>query len=382
MGEPRRQDAILLRRSYYTRNVGIVVGVLAGIVSFLNLGDRRVPLVLALGTVAATLVLLGAKGFLRRVPASAEAIGIRVGGRVVARKGPIESAWVETACETVVVHLDGGFRSSVELETNNEGEAAAVLAALFGDSGPPLSDFVSTSRWLPAAVGVVLGQLIARALIGHAAAHERLGILVLSLLLVALLFYGRARVTVGADGILLSGAFRRRFIPFNEVESATAEDDGGQSSCTVVIRTRKHGSIARRMKAGAAQAAVGRIERSLAVRDENPAPHRLSLRREGADARTWLSRLRSLARSEPYRAVSAPGESLWRLIDDPGAAETERAAAAVVIGAAANGEERRRLRQVAARVASPRVRVAIECAASGAVDDELVAAIAPIEDSA
>jgi len=382
MGEPRRQDAILLRRSYYTRNLGIAVGVLACIVSFLNLGERRIPLVLALGTVGATLVLLGARGFLHRVPACAEASGIRVGGRVVAQKGPIESAWVERAFETVVVHLHRGFRPSVELETNNEGEAAAVLAALFGDSGPPLSDFVSTSKWLPTMAGVVLGQLSARALIGHAGAHERLACLTLAILFAALLFYGRGRVSVGADGILVSGAFRRRFIPFNEVESATVESEGWPSSRKVVIRTRTLGSIERSMKARAAEAAVGRIEQSLAVRDGNPAPHDLALRREGAHARTWLLRLRSLARSGPYRAVGAPGESLWRLIDDPGAAETERAAAAVVIGAAANGEERRRLRQVAARVASPRVRVAIECAASGAVDDELVAAIAPIEDSA
>jgi hypothetical protein len=380
MGEARRQDAILLRRSYYTRNVGTVVLVLACVVSFLSLGERRVPLVVALGTVAATLVLLGARGFLRRVPACVEATGIRVGGRVVAQKGAIESAWVEPAYEKVVIHLDRGFRSSMELETENEGDAAAVMTALFGDSGPPLSHFGSTSGWITVAAAV-LAQFVARTLLGHAGARERLAYLALSAFLYALLFSGRRRVAVGADGILLSGAFRRRFIPFNEVESAMTEQGRWPTSRRIVIQTRTQGSVVRSMKAGAAEAAVARIEQSLAVRDGGSASSGVPLRREGADARTWLGRLRSLGRSGPYREVGAPGDSLWRLIDDPSATETERAAAAVVLGAAANGEERQRLRQVAARVASPRVRVAIECAASGVVEDELVAAMAAIQDA-
>jgi hypothetical protein len=69
------------------------------------------------------------------------------------------------------------------------------------------------------------------------------------------------------------------------------------------------------------------------------------------------------------------------VVDDPGATGAERAAAAVVLGAAATPAERARLRDAAARMASPRVRVAIERVAAGAGaagdhgDDELAMAM-------
>ncbi len=52
-----------------------------------------------------------------------------------------------------------------------------------------------------------------------------------------------------------------------------------------------------------------------------------------------------------------------------------------MLGSEASGEERARLRDVAARVASPRVRVAMEKVASGAEDDDLAAAMAAVEDA-
>ena len=54
------------------------------------------------------------------------------------------------------------------------------------------------------------------------------------------------------------------------------------------------------------------------------------------------------------------------MVDDPGATGVERAAAAVVLGSVATPAERARLRDAAARMASPRVRVAIQRAAASA----------------
>jgi hypothetical protein len=381
MGEHRPQDAILLRRSYYTRNVGIIVGVLTCIVAFANLGDRRLPLVLAMGIVASTLVLLGARGFLRRLPASVDANGVRVGEKVVLDTKSIASAWVERTYDVAIVHLARPWRAPIELETSDAAEAHALLATLFGEPGPPLSEFVSTSPWIPLAAAA-LGQLVGLALLGHAAPSMRIVCLALAALVCALLFYGRGRVAVGADGVLLSGLLHRQFLAFTDVASAMSADDRWPSSRKLVLMTQAQEAIARWMRAPEADAAAERIQASLTARDARPRSLGLPLRRDGADAQGWLARLRSLDQSGPYRATAAPGQSLWRLINDPGAAETERAAAAVVLGAEANSENRSRLREVAARIASPRVRVAIECAAAGASEEVLVAAMAPLEDSA
>jgi hypothetical protein len=209
---------------------------------------------------------------------------------------------------------------------------------------------------------------------------------VLELLALSLAFvlplYLRRRLSVGTDGVLMSGALRSRFVPFRDLGSAAALDQRSPSLCKLVITRRDDGPIVLWMRRAEAEAAAARIQAAIDASDGSAETARLQLRRDGPDVREWLARLRALTRRrEPYRAVGATADALWRLLDDPGAGESERAAAAVVLGTDASGEERTRLREVAARVASPRVRVAMERVAAGAEEDDLAAAMDAVEDS-
>ena len=98
---------------------------------------------------------------------------------------------------------------------------------------------------------------------------------------------------------------------------------------------------------------------------------------------TWDGGSRGSARSPVASRTGPPGllaPPSQRVPDDPLATGVERIAAAVVLGTAATAAERARLRDAAARMASPRVRVAIERVADSAAgaadagaDDELAA---------
>jgi hypothetical protein len=177
-------------------------------------------------------------------------------------------------------------------------------------------------------------------------------------------FWLRGEIIVGADGMVFARRFRRRFVPFAEIESVSCDGDG-----RLVLRTRGGATSTPWMPLWAARAAHEAIQSSLASMMSGTASTaggfetwRRQLRRHASDkdASAWLARVRALAQPESYRAPGFAADVLWRVVDDPDACETERAAAAVVLGMTATPEERERLREAAARIASPRVRVAIE----------------------
>jgi hypothetical protein len=380
MGEPPGpHETILLRRSYFVRNLGALIGLVGCALAFADVGHHRFLLVLAFGTVAAALVVLGAEGFLHRVPALLDDSGVRVGNRIVTKPDTIRSGWIERSPESSIVHLDRGLRPPVRLEARDELDAEALLVTLKRDPTHTLARFPSASR-LAFLAALIWGQLFAHALLGRGPSHV-VSLAVALLLVLPLLVGLRDVMCIGADGILFVGPLQRRFVAFGEVESAVTQDCAPPSSRKVVIVTRTHETFVRRMRTAAADAALERVQAAMGARGFSIDPVRVQLRRNGPDVRAWLARLRSFARPGPYRAVGASDDLLWRVIDDPGAAESERAGAALVLGAAATQDERSRLRRVAARTASPRVRVAIERVAEAAGEDELTAAMAAINDS-
>jgi hypothetical protein len=155
-----------------------------------------------------------------------------------------------------------------------------------------------------------------------------------------------------------------------------------EANGSLTLAPRQGQPVVIRLKPVEAHVAAERIQAAMATRDAGLEPVGRQLRRDGPDVRAWLARLRTLAHHrDPYRAAGVTPDALWRLMDDPSAGESERAAAAVILAAGASGEERSRLRGVAARVASPRVRVAIERVAEGAEEDDLAAAMAAVEDA-
>jgi predicted transcriptional regulator len=60
---------------------------------------------------------------------------------------------------------------------------------------------------------------------------------------------------------------------------------------------------------------------------------------------------------------------VWRVVEDPGVAPSDRAAAAVALGARLDDADRSRLRRIAEACAAPRLRVALETIADTAEGD-------------
>jgi hypothetical protein len=374
MEVPERVDAIFLRRSHGMRNVGIGIALAGFLIAFAIQGDMRLLCLIGLVTVGLALALLGLEGTLRRVPASLDARGVWVDDKLVVSSDTIRSGWIERGPEGSSVYLDRGLRPPARLDALDDVEARGLLRALARDPSQALVRFSSIS---PVAVLFAsgLGQLFAHGLFGHG--RPPLLSFAASVVLVGTFLIWKNEMSIGADGVLLSGPIRRRFVSFADIESAVVEDVG-----KVVMRTRAHGAIVQRLRPAAAVAAVEQIQSSMASIDPQAEPMRQQLRREGPNVNAWLARLRSLAGRGSYRAVGFVGGPLWRIMDDPGATGSERAAAAVVVGAVATPEERARLREAAARTASPAVRVAIERAADPSDEGELAVALAAIDDVA
>jgi hypothetical protein len=383
MGSTERVDAVLLRRSHVMRNVGIAIALTGLLIGSASRSDARVLWLVGLVTVGGVLAMLGLEGSLRRVAASLEANGVRVGDRFVALGATIRSGWIERGPEGSTVYLERGLHPSVRLEAHDDVEGRALLRALARDPSQSLVRFPSASR-AAAIAGAVSGQLFAHGLVGqmHHAGARPLWFAVTSFLFFGPYLLWQYELSIGADGVLMTAPLRRKFIPFADIESAVVEDLG-----KVVMRTRTHGTVVHRLRPAAAEAAVEQIQTSMASIGPRSEPVRQQLRREGPSVHAWVSRLRALAGRGSYRAVGLVGDALWQVMGDPGASGSERAAAAVVVGSVATPEERVRLREAAARIASPEVRVAIERAAeaSGEVDEsdgDLAVALAAIDDAA
>ena len=353
------------------RNVGIALAVAGFFIGIASQGDARLLWLIGLVTAGGALALLGLEGSLRRVAASLEGDGIRVGDKVVALGDTIRSGWIERGPEGSTVYLDRGLRPSVRLEAHDDSEGRALLRALARDPSQALVRFRSPSGAAVLA-GAIPAQLFA---LGHGD-YRSLIYVVSSFLVVGPYLLWQYEMSIGSDGVLMSAAVRRRFVPFADIESAVVEDLG-----KVVMRTRTHGTIVHRLRPAAAEAAVEQIQASMASIGPRSEPVRQQLRREDPNAQVWLRRLRALASRGSYRAVGLVGDALWRVMDDPGATGSERAAAAVIVGAEATPEERARLREAAARIASPQVRVAIQRAADATDEGDLAVALAAIDDA-
>jgi hypothetical protein len=374
MEVPERVDAIFLRRSHGMRNVGIAIALAGFLLAFAIQGDMRLVSFIGLVTVGSALALLGLEGTRRRVAASLDAQGVWVDEKLVVGSRTIRSGWIERGPEGSNVYLDRGLRPAARLDAHDDVEARALLRALARDPSQSLVRFSSISP-LAVLVGSALGQVFAHGLFGHG--RPPLLSFGASLALVVTFVIWKNEISIGADGVLLSGPVRRRFVSFADIESAVVEDVG-----KVVMRTRAHGAIVQRLRPAAAVAAVEQIQSSMASIGPHVEPMRQQLRREGPNVNAWLARLRTLAGRGSYRAVGFVGDALWRIMGDPGATGSERAGAAVVVGAVATPEERARLREAAARIASPAVRVAIERAADPSDEGELAVALAAIDEVA
>ena len=179
---------------------------------------------------------------------------------------------------------------------------------------------------------------------------------------------------IGSDGVLVRRLVRA-FVPYGELRGARIE--GGPSYFKVVLERTKGRPI--QIPASSqeqARAVVDQIDNAL---DRYESRHRAALADAlecgERDASTWRKDLGCLLQEGGYRSQALDREHLVRVAEDPGQPERVRVAAAVALQPTAAAEERKRVRVAAQASASPRVRVALEQAIEGELEDEALAAL-------
>jgi hypothetical protein len=172
------------------------------------------------------------------------------------------------------------------------------------------------------------------------------------------------KVTIGEDGVLLRwAAGRRRFVPFGMLRAARATPLG------LELELIDHRSIEIRLghrpdvDASRREAMLERIEEGMALhRALAPTDDEALLARGERPLEQWIEEMRLLGAGDAfgYRTSAIPRERLWAVLENPSADPSARQGAALALRERLDDEERNRLGAVAQKVASPRLRVAID----------------------
>lgn len=176
--------------------------------------------------------------------------------------------------------------------------------------------------------------------------------------------FGWREVTVGADGVMVRYAVWRRFIAYSslhDVEVAGALvlrcTDGTTVAVPYDIREYDH-----------AAAVVDRI-REAQTRYET-GPRVAVLPRAGLSVAQWKRALARSVAGGAYRGGQLATDAALAAAEDASASAEERVGGALALAAAGTDEARQRIRVVAAACTQPRLRVALERAVDGTLDDE------------
>lgn len=310
---------------------------------------------------------------------SADEHGLRLDGRLVARRRSIHSAHVLSSEGAAWLHVETRF-AFAETEIRDDDDARALLAALRLDE-----------RGLVARYGAMPDRSWSRANLGRRGATLALGLASIAPFLalerglpwpsslgglaaiwaaafVQLRIFLRSfeTVWVGADGIRRrSPAGRARFTPFSRIASVTLE------RADLVVRLTDGEEIAwhgRWTQPGPVLAAMAeRIQRGLEAHRALVASHASSrLARGSRSLERWIDELRAASDPErsSYRVAPIPPDELWKTVESAVAPPTARAGAAVALEHDLDDVGRERLRAVSATCASSALRRALEAVAS------------------
>jgi hypothetical protein len=277
----------------------------------------------------------------------------------------------------VVLRVRGG--DLVAAHVASEAEGTALLASLGLSAEQKVLD-IALGRdarqllWIAVLVGCFALAAVSLTLLSHGLAPFDLGTLVfggaLGLATLAATFRAALGLTpknvrIGADGLLLRGGGSRKFLRYAEITRIERTTNG----------LRVHRGARRPVRLtcwGVAQTTLlGRIEQAMAIhRVAPPSQKQQLLDRGGASLDTWRARLTQLAKSGAsagYRGVALEHDELAQILEDASAPPERRVGAAFALSS--NPEMKLRVRAAAEACADERMRVAIERAEQGELDD-------------
>jgi len=185
-------------------------------------------------------------------------------------------------------------------------------------------------------------------------------------------------IQIGADGVMLQGAFRKRFFSHADIVQARPVTKLGVSLDRSVEITLRNGRKHLFPASNEAEAAVvcDRLRAAQAVAAGQERARLLDvLARAGRPVTAWKEALGSLVVKSGYRAAGHDLEAVMRVVEDVAAPLEQRVAAALAARPHGGEAVEKRIRIAAAACVEPRVRVALEKASAGALEDEALAEI-------
>lgn len=189
------------------------------------------------------------------------------------------------------------------------------------------------------------------------------------------LHYMGSQVTIGTDGIKVRDGVFSRFIAWSDVASTAIQQPSVTSHPYLVIDTRegKRHSIWLGGDTGTEPSTLlARIDeaRAVAAASKSEVPPQL-LARGGRSVRDWAAALVNLLDADAgYRSQNLDPTALLRLVRDATAPIEQRIAAALALSKKESTREQ--VRVVAAATANEQVRVALESATKGELDERAV----------
>jgi hypothetical protein len=175
------------------------------------------------------------------------------------------------------------------------------------------------------------------------------------------LFHRASRIAVGLDGVLVTGAGRRRFLPWAAIGHVRVDGISivieAANRARELARLQPHGedaarrdALARRFRdmqeaARMARSEAAHVHAAHAVRAIDAGDERLADAMRGATS---------------YRDAAVTREQLWRVEEGPAANPAERALAAEALAHGLDRTERARLRVATDHCADPEARASLE----------------------
>jgi hypothetical protein len=285
----------------------------------------------------------------------------------------------------------------VDLEVGDETDGRGLLRALGLDVSQKVASFRLSSqlmakpKWNRAArVGLLVSVptlYIVSALLGSPVLALVLVPLTFALFLVARLM--PSWLDVGADGVLITWFWYKRFIAYSNIELVTPFDhDVGSPRVRGLLLTLRSGEqiwvpVARRSWDNERVAIIhDRIREAMANHKQGDTEAFVALLRRGErSVGAWITMLRSLGTgaNADHRIAPVAPERLWRIVADSSAPMSARAAAAVALAAAGDDEGRDRLEAIAGATVAPKLRIALKAAAGSAEEAALEEALGELE---
>lgn len=200
------------------------------------------------------------------------------------------------------------------------------------------------------------------------------GVGVAVFLVAAFLLFRNARrifatpwVTVGTEGVTVEASSSRRFIPFSQVQKARVLPNGVRlegANVTLFTGPASDPKVERR------DVLVARIREAMRSSSDATAEVLAKLERRGRDVATWRRDVKKMLEGdEGYRSRVVDFEEVASVLNDGNASPEHRLGAALALA----GNDRSKLRVALDACAHRPLRVALEKALDGELDDEAFA---------